>query len=262
MSELIGYISNLAQGAGKILRDSFSEKRTIHFKGEVDLVTDVDRRSEDYIKARLLKDFPKYGILAEEGGRVESESEYCWLIDPLDGTTNYAHSYPFFCVSIALEYRRQIELGVIYDPLKDELFQAAKDGGALMNGVKISVSKTSNLEQALIATGFPYDRKKSIENNLDFFKAFLFSAQGVRRDGSAALDLCYVASGRLDGFWELKLAPWDTPAGALMVTEAGGRVSNFKGGGFDNYQDEALASNGLIHDEMIDICSRIGRPAK
>lgn len=181
----------------------------------------------------------------------ERGSDFRWIIDPLDGTTNYAHRFPVFCVSIALEVSGRITLGVIYDPMRGEMFSAIKGKGAALNGKKITVSSERELDKSLLSTGFPYDIRESEENNLDHFSRFITKAQAVRRCGSAAIDFCYVACGRFDGFWELKLAPWDVAAGVLIVEEAKGRISDFRGYEFSIYDKEILASNSLIHDQMI-----------
>ncbi len=239
--------------AGDILRRNFGKSHKIGHKGEIDLVTEIDIRSEQRIIKILKKEFPDHDILTEEEKGWDSGSEYKWIIDPLDGTTNYAHGFPCFSVSIALEKMGKVILGVIYDPLKEELFIAEKGRGAYLNRKRISVSKTKRLSDALLATGFAYDVRVSPENNLDHFSNFTLSAQGVRRAGSAALDLCYVASGRFDGFWEMKLKPWDVAAGSLIVKEAGGKVTDFKGGVFNIFSMEILASNGKIHGEMVKV---------
>lgn len=247
--------------AGDILRKNFGRINNICHKGEIDLVTEADLRSEQRIIKILKKEYPDHDILAEEGAgwdrTVASEAnlraEYKWLIDPLDGTTNYAHGFPFFAVSIALERRGDVILGVVYDPLREEVFTAQKGKGSYLNKKRIKVSKTKNLSEALLATGFAYDVRKSPDNNLNHFSNFTLEAQGIRRAGSAALDLCYVASGRFDGFWEMKLKPWDMAAGSLMVKEAGGKVTDFKGDPFSIYSKEILASNGRIHGEMVKV---------
>lgn len=196
---------------------------------------------------------PEYDILAEEGGGSDSGSACRWILDPLDGTTNYAHGYPCFCVSLALEYDRKIIWGAVYDPIRDELFSAEKGNGAFLNSKRINVSSTEKLDRAMLCTGFPYDVRKSTDDILNVLEGFLKKAQAIRRDGSAALDLCYVAMGRFDGFWEVKLKPWDIAAGALIVQEAGGCATGFAGEFLDLNKGDVLASNSLIHDEMINI---------
>lgn len=250
---MLNFAIRVAQDAGRLLRDRVGTRIDIDHKGSINLVTDVDLASERLIREAISTHYPRHEILAEEGGLSESGSEYRWIVDPLDGTTNYAHGYPVFCVSIALECKGEPVLGVVYDPMRDELFSAERGGGATLNNRSIHVSKTAELMQGLLSTGFPYDIKTSKLTNLDHWANFAMSAQALRRDGAAALDLCYVACGRFDGFWELNLSPWDTAAGALIVTEAGGRVTNFAGGPFSNYKPEVVASNGLIHDRMLEV---------
>jgi myo-inositol-1(or 4)-monophosphatase len=244
-----------AHEAGSILKKNLGQIKKIDYKGEVNLVTEIDQLSEKIITKIINDRYPDHEILAEESGAKKSTSPYRWIIDPLDGTTNYAHGYPYFCVSIALEKEAKILLGVVYNPILDELFLAEKGKGAYLNGAKIQVSTTNELTRSLLATGFPYDIRESSINNLNNFNRFALKAQAIRRAGSAALDLCYVAMGRFDGFWELKLCPWDTAAGALMVTEAGGRVTDFKGNEFSIYSgdNETLASNSKIHKEMLGV---------
>lgn len=239
-----------AREAGGLLRENVDKRGEIMFKGVVDLVTHFDKRSQDLIFRRLSAAFPGHGFLAEEGLSLQGTSECRWIIDPIDGTTNFAHTFPVFCVSIALEQKGEIVLGVVYDPMRDELFEAVRGYGAFRNGARVRVSDIPELGKALLATGFPYDVRTSSFNNVREFNAFIVRAQAIRRCGSAALDLCYVACGRFDGFWELKLKPWDVAAGALIVEEAGGTVSDFDGGPFDSSAERALASNGLIHEEM------------
>jgi myo-inositol-1(or 4)-monophosphatase len=230
-----------------------SVKKRVAYKGKVNLVTQVDTRSERAIMKYLGKRFPGHAFLAEESGSSTRTSEYLWIIDPLDGTTNYAHGYRSYCVSIALSHRNAVVLGVVYDPNLDELFAAVRGRGARLNGRRIRVSSTASLSKSLLATGFPYDVRDSRNNNLDHFANFALKSQAVRRAGSAALDLCHTACGRFDGYWELKLGPWDVAAGSLMVVEAGGRVSDFGGGEFDIHMKELLASNGRIHRQMLDV---------
>jgi len=237
--------------AGAILKRNYGRVHSVGHKGEIDLITEVDLRSEKEIIKVIRKEYPDHDILAEEGDGWNRDAEYKWLIDPLDGTTNYAHGFPCFAISIALEKRGEIILGIVYDPLREELFSAQKGKGSYLNKKKISVSKTNQLSDSLLATGFPYDVHQNPENNLNHFSNFTLRAQGIRRAGSAALDLCYVASGRLDGFWEMRLKPWDVSAGSLIVTEAGGKVTDFKGRPFSIYADEILATNGRIHGEMV-----------
>ena len=250
---MLKFAIRVAKDAGRLLRDRVGTRIDVDHKGSINLVTDVDLASERLIREAISTYYPRHEVLGEEGGLSESGSEYRWVVDPLDGTTNYAHGYPIFCVSIALECKGEIVLGVVYDPMRDELFSAERGGGAALNNRPIHVSKTAELMQGLLSTGFPYDIKTSKLTNLDHWAHFAMNAQALRRDGAAALDLCYVACGRFDGFWELNLSPWDTAAGALIVTEAGGRVTNFSGGPFSNYEPEVVASNGLIHDRMLEV---------
>ena len=245
-----------ARRAGALLRDNIGRIGKIEFKGAVDIVTDVDRKSEALIIDAVKKTFPGHGILAEESPEQKQDSPFKWIIDPLDGTTNYSHGFPFFCVSIGLEVSGEVAFGVVYDPMMDELFTAEKSKGASLNGKKIAVSAIGELGKSLLATGFPYDLRSSKDNNLDHFSEFSLKAQAIRRAGSAALDLCYIASGRFDGYWEMKLKPWDTAAGSLVVRESGGAVTDFSGKPFSIYGQECLASNGLIHNDMTSILSR------
>lgn len=253
MTDRMTVARQAAMKAGKLLKDNLSGSREISYKGEINLVTEMDRRSEQVIVETLLAVFPGHGVMAEEETTIENGSEFTWIIDPLDGTTNYAHGYPCFSISIALAQSQELILGVVYDPMRDELFTSEKGGGAFLNGTKIRVSSTGRLIQSLLATGFPYDRAVSKENNLDYFHALLMASQEVRRDGSAALDLCAVAAGRFDGFWELKLKPWDVAAGSLIVREAGGMVTNLSGSEFSIHEGAIVASNGRIHGLMLDI---------
>ncbi len=252
-AEFLSVAEKAARDAGRMLKRRMSDKREISFKGAVDLVTNFDKRAQKIIFSRLSTAFPDHGFLAEEGLRREKKGDFLWIIDPLDGTTNYAHRFPVFCVSIALEFRGRIVLGLVYDPMREEFFWAIETRGAYLNGREIRVSPVDDLNQSLLATGFPYDVRESQVNNVDHFNRFLVRAQALRRCGSAALDLCYVACGRFDGFWELKLKPWDVAAGALIVKEAGGRLSDFSGAEFSHLSPETLASNGLIHEAMIKV---------
>jgi myo-inositol-1(or 4)-monophosphatase len=250
---MLNFAIGVARDAGRLIRDRVGTNIGIDHKGSIDLVTDVDLASERLIREAISTYYPRHEILAEEGGLSESGSEYRWVVDPLDGTSNYAHGYPMFCVSIALECKGEPVLGVVYDPMRDELFSAEHGAGATLNNRPIRVSKITDLMQGMLSTGFPYDIKTSKLTNLDHWSNFALSAQALRRDGAAALDLCYVACGRFDGFWELNLSPWDTAAGTLIVTESGGRITNFSGGTFSNYKREVVASNGLIHDRMLEV---------
>jgi len=254
-SELEGFKATALEAAavaGQTLLGYARHGFQIQYKHAIDLVTDADRKSEQVIIDTIRRAYRHHDILAEERG-MESVgvSPYKWVIDPLDGTTNFAHGFPMYCVSIGLEYRGKIVLGVILDPTRQELFVAVSGQGATLNGNPIRVSRSAELNAALLVTGFAYDFRESTHNNLDYFTRFCLVARGVRRTGSAAIDLCYVAAGRFDGFWEMKLHPWDMAAGSLMVTEAGGRMSDFKGGSFSIYGQEMVASNDLIHNEML-----------
>ena len=253
MNPMMTVAINAAEKAGKIQKESLGRSFEIGFKGEINLVTDVDRISEDIIIEIIRDVYPDHQILAEEGKGQKNPSSYKWIIDPLDGTTNYAHGYPCFCVSIALEEDGDIVLGVVYNPVLDELFTAEKGKGAYLNGGEIRVSSTEELTNSMLATGFPYDIRESENNNLVHFTNFIMRARAIRRAGSAALDLCYVAIGRFDGFWELKLSPWDVAAGSLIVREAGGIVTDFRGHGFNIYSKEILAGNGRVHSEMVKV---------
>ncbi len=239
-----------ARLAGRYQRYRFASLLDISLKGEKDLVTEIDRESERLIVGHLLDRFPDHGIIAEEGEYPQGTAPYRWIIDPLDGTTNYAHGFPWFCVSIALESQGDLLAGVIYNPMHDELFTAARGDGAYCNGERLAVSARAPLKSTLLGTGFPYDCATDAENNFTNFIAFQKAARGIRRAGAAALDLAYVASGRLDGFWELKLKPWDVAAGVLLVQEAGGVVTTFDGSDYNIFNGRIVASNGLIHDEM------------
>ncbi|HJU05236.1 MAG TPA: inositol monophosphatase family protein [Nitrospiraceae bacterium] len=243
-----------AQLAGRILIEQARIGVRVEYKDAVNLVTEADRRAEQAIIEVIEKVYPEHDMLAEERGLTSvGESVYRWVIDPLDGTTNFAHGYPAYCVSIALEFQGHPILGVVFDPTRQELFVAEAGFGATLNGTVLRASRTSTLNAALLVTGFAYDIRESAQNNLNNFERFALRAQGLRRTGSAALDLCYVAAGRFDGFWEMKLHPWDMAAGALMVVEAGGRMSDFNGGPFSIYGPEMVASNDLIHDDMLEV---------
>jgi len=258
--EYVKAASEAAKIAGQMMRTSLGKSREISFKGAVNLVTDHDRKSQRLIFDHLSSLYPEHDFLAEEDLCEDRGAEFRWIIDPIDGTTNYAHRFPFFCVSIALEWKGRVVLGVIYDPLRQEMFTAVVDEGACCNGKHIHVSSVRDLNGSLLATGFPYDLRESKANNLDHFAHFAVRAQAVRRCGSAALDLCYVACGRFDGFWEMKLSPWDMAAGALIVQESGGRVSDFEDKEYSPYGKEILASNVRIHREMLDVLRMGVRP--
>lgn len=243
-------VESIAREAGALLLHYFHQRVKIEYKGDVDLVTVADRSSEKLIVERVRATWPEHDIVGEEGTRQETGAEYRWYIDPLDGTTNFAHGYPVFCVSMGLEKRGEMVAGVLYDPTRDELFAAEKGKGAFLNGEAIHVSQTKRLNEALLGTGFP-SFKRHKNPNIHFYHQITLHSHGVRRAGSAALDLANVASGRYDGFWEFNLNPWDTSAGSLLVTEAGGKVTRFDGSAFRLDSKETLASNGLLHDEMM-----------
>jgi myo-inositol-1(or 4)-monophosphatase len=254
-----GPAAAMAREAGALLRQHYQRGVVTEYKGEVDLVTVADRESEKLLVERLHARWPDYGILGEEGTRKHMECEYRWYIDPLDGTTNFAHGFPAFCVSMGLEHRRpgtptdadgELVAAVIYDPLRDEMFLAEKGRGAYLNGRRIHVSSTATMAESLIATGFP-SRKRHGNPNVHFYHEVTLRSHGVRRAGSAALDLAYTACGRLDGYWEFKLNPWDTAAGVLLVREAGGTVTYIDGSPFRLESAEVLASNGIIHASLI-----------
>lgn len=254
---MINFAIQIAHDAGNLLAEYFGRSALkISDKGDINIVTEADLAAERLIVERIKSYYPRHAILAEEAGEVErsgkDESEWKWIIDPLDGTVNFAHGYPCFCVSIALEHEGQVVLGVIYDPNRDELFAVERGEGATLNSRRIRVSETEDLNRAMICTGFPYD----VRERGDFarhFRNFIMNAQSVRRDGSAALDLAYVACGRFDGFWEEGLNPWDVAAGVLMIEEAGGRVSRYDGSTFDIYTPPIVTSNGLIHEAMMHV---------
>jgi myo-inositol-1(or 4)-monophosphatase len=248
----------LAREAGAIQRNRYGTELRVRTKSAaIDLVTDVDDACEKLIVESIQSKRPGDAILAEEGGGSDwPEATWRWIIDPLDGTTNYAHGYPRFCVSIGVEFESERVVAVVYDPLLDELYSAVRGCGATRNGQTICVSKETNLSAALVATGFAYDVRRSVEDNLDHFAKFVKTVRAIRRDGSAALDLCYVAAGRLDGFWELKLHPWDVAAGNLIVSEAGGRVTDLAGGPALRSGRETVASNGHLHEAILGLLQR------
>ncbi|HSY90023.1 MAG TPA: inositol monophosphatase family protein [Candidatus Binatus sp.] len=252
-------MSAIAREAGALLMQYFHQGLKIEYKGDADLVTAADRASEALIRERISRQFPSHDVLGEEQGLNDQGSDYRWYVDPLDGTTNFAHGYPVFCVSMALEHRvaqsgSNVETkrvaGVVYDPTRDELFAAEQGRGAHLNGKPIHVSKAATLKECLLATGFP-SHKRHKNPNIHFYHQITLRTHGVRRAGSAALDLCNVACGRFDGFWEFNLNPWDTAAGVLIVEEAGGKVSRFDGSMFEIDSRETLASNGLVHDALL-----------
>jgi myo-inositol-1(or 4)-monophosphatase len=240
-----------AKEAGKILSRMFGQVKQVTKKGKIDLLTEADLQSEQTILDIITRDFPRDSILTEEAGEYNHLPERVWIIDPLDGTTNFAHTFPVFAVSIALEVENEIVLGVIFDPYTGEHFEAVKGMGAFLNKKPIKVSQTKELGESLLATGFPYYIHENPQRIMEHFRKMIVLTQGVRRPGSAAIDLCYVAMGRVDGFWEEGLKPWDTAAGIIIVTEAGGKVSDFEGGPYSPYSKNIVASNTSIHEEML-----------
>jgi myo-inositol-1(or 4)-monophosphatase len=252
---MLDFAIDLGRRAGALLRDGLARERTIKLKSAFDLVTDMDRASEDLIVSAIAAEFPDHAILAEESGAI-GEADFTWLIDPLDGTNNYAHGFPYFCVSLGLWHGQTPLLGVIYNPMMDELFSTQAGAGAHCNGRPIRVSETATLDAALISTGFPYSYATTPENNLRQFDRIQSRCQGVRRGGAAALDLAYVASGRLDAHWEMQLKPWDTGAAALLVLEAGGRLSDWRGEPWHPWIDRLIASNNRFHDQLVELLSR------
>jgi myo-inositol-1(or 4)-monophosphatase len=248
---MLDWTINLAYRAGALLRSGLERERLLELKSRAEVVTDVDRASEALIVDAIRQQFPHHRIVAEEGGAAEGSSDFTWLIDPLDGTNNYAHGFPFFCVSLGLLQGDQPLLGVVYDPLRNELFSAERGQGARCNGRRLHVSATPSLGAALLTSGFPYNRFSNTDNNLREFGRLLLRAQDVRRPGSAALDLAYIAAGRSEGHWELGLHPWDVAAGALLVTEAGGTITDWQGQPWTVWNERMVATNGAIHSELL-----------
>lgn len=239
--------------AGEVIKATLQNGFSIRKKGSIDLLTDADISAETIVCESILLEFPSDEILSEEAGNIGKSSKRVWIVDPLDGTTNFAHGLQFVSVSIALKAEGDYVLGVVYNPFLDELFEARKGVGACLNGIPIKVSETARLQDALLVTGFPYYVKDRPERVLGLFRHMVLKAQGVRRLGSAAIDLCYVAMGRFDGFWEEGLKPWDTAAGLVILLEAGGKITDYWGGTFDPFKDTLLASNGLIHEELLEV---------
>ncbi len=259
--KILAVAESAVREAGQYLKKNLQSRAEISYKGEVDLVTEFDKGAQKILCDRLSAAFPGHGFLAEEDFSREGQSDCRWIIDPLDGTTNFAHTFPVFSISAAFECGGEVVLGLVYDPPREEMFTAQAGRGAFLNGLPIHVSKVRDLGLSLLATGFPYDVRMDPVNNLDHWEHFLVRAQAIRRCGSAALDLSYVACGRFDGFWELKLNPWDVAAGILIVREAGGVISDFSGGTFGLLDREILASNGLIHTAMLDVL-KLGKKLK
>lgn len=249
-NEYIETAVNAAKAAGKIQLERLGTRLDIRFKGEADLVTEVDLLCERRIREITLGRYPEHAFLAEESGG-SAAADKRWIVDPLDGTTNYAHAYPFFCASVAFEQDGRIVAGAVYNPVAEELFTATRGGGAFLNGKPIHVSGHDRLENAMIGAGFPYNRVERLGRGLELFKKMLAATQAIRRDGSAALNLCYVASGRFDGFWELTLHPWDIAAGWLIVEEAGGRVTRLNGSEMIIDSPDIVASNGILHEDIV-----------
>ncbi len=249
---MLNFAIETAREAGQILLEKFGRKIEISLKGDINLVTEADIASEKHIIERIKSYHPKHAILAEESGASETQNEYKWIVDPLDGTTNFAHGYPCWCVNVALEHNGEIVVGVTFDPTREELFAVEEGSGASLNGRKIRVSDTEDLKDALLVTGFPYDVRER-EKFARHFTEFTYKSRGIRRDGSAAIDMAYVACGRFDGFWEEGLHAWDVAAGVLLIEEAGGRVSYYDDSPFSIYASPICASNNLIHAEMLEV---------
>jgi myo-inositol-1(or 4)-monophosphatase len=256
MPDYLNAAVEIAREAGALLAEMFTQPLEISYKRRSDLVTMADRRSEALIVRRLRERFPEHAIVAEEGGNHRSASEYCWYVDPLDGTTNYAHGFPVYCVTLGLAYRGEVIAGVVYDPTHNHFYKAERGAGACLNGERLHVSRTEKLSESLLGTGFP-PFATNHDLNIKFYFRFTELSHGIRRAGSAALDLCSVAAGRFDGFWELKLNPWDKAAGTLLVTEAGGRVTDVRGAAFNLLGEDVFVSNGLIHDEMLKVFAEV-----
>ncbi|MBI3788910.1 MAG: inositol monophosphatase [Ignavibacteriales bacterium] len=252
---MIQLATEAALEAGRFLKMSVGKIKQIERKQgqELNLVTEIDKKSEEMIIRKIKQRYPHHDFLAEESGSHEKQSDYKWVIDPLDGTTNFTHGFPIFCVSIALEVKGEVVLGVVYDPNADELYSAEKGKGATLNGKPIRVSKVSKLIESMLVTGFPYTIRDNPDEIIRHFSSFLVEAQAIRRLGSAALDLCYVAAGRLDGFWEAYLNPWDMAAGVLIAEEGGGTFTDFRGFPSSIYNKQLLVSNGLIHEQMVKV---------
>ncbi len=251
MEAYLDFAVSTAREAGQFLKSNLHKKHSIQYKGEINIVTDADRKSEEMILSRIRREFPGHDILSEESEALERGSEFRWIVDPLDGTTNYAHGFPVFCVSIALQKSGDIVAGCVYNPMLDEMFTAVAGAGAFLNGGRIRVSPVNDFSRSFLATGFPYDLRTDRNNNINYFVSLAKKTLAVRRAGSAALDLAYTAAGRFDGFWELKLHPWDTAAALLMVREAGGRVSDIAGREYTLGSGSIAASNGLIHAVLL-----------
>jgi len=254
----LSILKSWASEAGKVLRDGYGKRHQIRYKGVADLVTEIDQRSEDLLVSKIRQHYPTHSILAEESGRLNGDHDSCWCIDPLDGTTNYAHGLPFFSVSLAYAEKGKVQMGVVLDPMLGECFSAERGKGAWLNDESIHVSKTSNLIEGLLATSFPYEFEDSRVRNLNYFSRFIKLTQSIRRMGSAALELCYVGAGRLDGYWEVKLHPWDVAAGGLIVEEAGGVVTNLDGTvDYVSPPCATVAANPMIHRHMMAVMEQV-----
>jgi myo-inositol-1(or 4)-monophosphatase len=260
LDKVLEFTEEIAVSAGQILLRGFRSEKTItSFKSRTNLVTDIDKKSEEFLFENIKKRFPEHTIIAEEGSRKYTEGDFIWYVDPLDATNNYAHGIPFFCISIGIFSKEsgKVMIGLVYDPYHNELFSAKSGCGSYVNKERIHTSETADLGFSIVATGFPYEKEDMSKNNSEQFISFLPKTQGVRRIGSAALDLSYLACGRIDGYWEPMLYPWDMAAGSLIVEEAGGKVTKYNGDPFDPEYPEILASNGKIHDQMIEVLMSI-----
>ncbi|MFQ5596113.1 MAG: inositol monophosphatase family protein [Anaerolineae bacterium] len=257
---MLEFVTGIVRAAGQLIHENYEQVHRINRKSsEIDLVTEVDLAVEQLLVSAILERFPGHAILSEEGHGVQQTSDYLWVLDPLDGTVNYAHGFPIFAVSVAVQQRDETILGVIYDPLRDEMFAAEKGAGATRNDQPIHVSATDRLQDALLATGFPYDRATRSDNNVAEFNHLITRVQGIRRAGAATLDMAYLAAGRLDGYWEQHLSPWDWAAGVLLVAEAGGVITDFDGGPWGLDTVKIVVTNGRIHEELLRGLGMYGR---
>ncbi len=251
----------IAKAAGNLLATNLGGARTVEMKGAINLVTEMDKRAEDLIVSSILREFPDFAVIAEEGSAKQSTSGYAWYIDPLDGTTNYAHGLPVFCVSMGLWHHDQPVCGIVYHPMAGEMFTAVSGAGAFLGDVQLHVSQTSSLGHAILATGFPYDIRESEYDNLDHFSRFAKTARAIRRMGAAALDLAWTAAGRFDGFWEMKLSPWDFAAATILCAEAGAIITDFSGQPFTLNRGQAVAANPSLHPQLLQILRQGRFPA-
>lgn len=255
---MINEITQISKEAGELIRNAFGKSHSVEFKtNELNLVTETDKASEKLITDFIRKKYPSHGILAEEGSEANKSAEYLWVVDPLDGTSNFAHGLPIFAVSIGVQKNGDTIAGVVYDVMRNVIYSAERSSGSFENGSRLSVNKNSNLGHSMLVTGFPYDIKENPDKASERFIAFLKQARAIRRLGSAAIDFCYVASGVFDGFWEVSLHPWDICAGKLIVEEAGGVVTDFDGNPIDIYSKRILATNRLVHKKMIDVMKAV-----